>query len=192
MKSFNKECQKNCQAAGGDKLLVQYLEIGKIINTHGVSGEVKVLPLTDNPDRYKELEWAYIDKKGRLEKYDIESVRIVRNIIIVKFDGINDMNSASGLKDKMIKVDRKHAVKLPEHSYFICDLIGMNVFKESGEKLGELKDVIKTGANDVFVIETENKKEVLIPALKSIVRSISIEDNVINVVLPEGLAGDEV
>lgn len=182
----------NCQAVGGGIPLVQYLEIGKIINTHGVSGQVKVLPLTDDPERYMNLEWAYIDKNGKLERYTIESVRLVKNFVIVKFDGINNMDLASKLKDKMIKVDREHAVELPQYSYFICDLIGLDVFKENGAKLGELKDIIKTGANDVFVIETKNKKEVLVPALRSIVKYISIEDKIMNLVLPEGLIDDEV
>lgn len=172
--------------------MVEYLEVGKIQNTHGVRGEVKVIPLTDDASRFSDLEWIYIDKNGVLEKYFIESVKYFKNLVILKFKGIDDMDAAMGLKGLFLKVDREHAVKLPEGSYFICDIIGCSVFEEDGVLLGEVKDVISTGSNDVYVVKSENGREILVPALKSVVKNVSVPEQRITVSLPEGLVDDEV
>jgi len=174
------------------KEMVEYLEVGKIQNTHGVRGEVKVIPLTDDASRFSDLEWIYIDKNGVLEKYFIESVKYFKNLVILKFKGIDDMDAAMGLKGLFLKVDREHAVKLPEGSYFICDIIGCSVFEEDGVLLGEVKDVISTGSNDVYVVKSENGREILVPALKSVVKNVSVPEQRITVSLPEGLVDDEV
>ncbi|NSW91074.1 MAG: 16S rRNA processing protein RimM [Firmicutes bacterium] len=169
----------------------EYLEIGKIVSTHGVRGEVKVIPLTDDPKRYYKLKWVYVGNHYFIEKYNIENIRISGNTVILKFKEANDMNKAELLKGLFVKVDRKHAVKLPEDTFFICDLIGCTVYEESdGRKLGILDDVIKTGSNDVYVIKAENGKEILIPALKSVVKKVLIKDKKMWVLLPEGLVED--
>jgi len=172
--------------------MVEHLEVGKIVNTHGVKGEVKVIPLTDNPERFKQLEWVYIDKNPVLERYNIGGIKFHKGFVIVKLKEINYMNEAETLKGLYMKVDRENAVKLPEDSFFICDLIGCEVFEEKGSRLGILKDVLRTGSNDVFAVSEEGKKEILIPALKSVVKSVSIEDKKMVVALPEGLLDDEV
>ena len=170
----------------------EYLEIGKIVNTHGTRGEVKVIPLTDDPARYYELKWVYIGNHDFIEKYNIENVRISGNTVIMKFGEANDINRAKLLKGLFVKIDREHAVKLPEDTFFICDLIGCGVYDEcNGNKLGTLDNVIKTGSNDVYVIKTENKKEILVPALKSVVKKVSVKDKKIWVLLPEGLVEDD-
>lgn len=168
------------------------LQIGRIINTHGVRGEVKILPLTDNPDRYLDLDWVYIEKDGKLQKLEIEGIKFFKNQVIAKFKGIDVMDKAEALKNLFVLVDREHAIKLPEDAFFICDLLGCMVYDEEGKTLGELADVLHTGSNDVYVVKGENGKEILIPALKTVVKEVSIKDRSIKVTLPEGLLDDEV
>lgn len=169
-----------------------YLDIGKIINTHGVKGEVKVIPFTDDPERYRKLEQVYLDRPSGLETYHIFGVKFFKNTVIIKFKEINDMETAEALKETVIKIERKDAVKLPKNSYFVCDILGCEVIDENGRSLGILKDVLQTGANDVYVVRNENNREILIPAIKSVVERISLEDKKINVTLPKGLLDDEV
>ena len=106
----------------------EYLEVGKIVNTHGTKGEVKVIPLTNDPMRFLELKKVYIDKKNALEIVEIEEVKFQKSTVILKLKGINDINTAETLKELFLKVDRQNAVKLPEDSFFICELIGCEVF----------------------------------------------------------------
>lgn len=172
--------------------MIENLQIGKIVNTHGVRGEVKVLPLTDDPKRFDELEWVYVEKNGVLEKHSLNSVKYTKGSIVLKLSDIDTVEAAEQLRDCFILVDRENAVKLPEDSYFICDLIGSTVFNENGKVLGRLMDVLKTGSNDVYSIKNDSGKELLLPALKSVVTSISITDKRIDVIVPRGLGEDEV
>ncbi len=171
--------------------MYQYLQVGKILTTHGVRGEVKVMPLTDDPKRFDRLKWVYIERDGDQKRYDIERVRYHKNSVIVKFKGIDDMNAAEALKDLFLEVDRRNAVKLPKDTFFICDIIGCEVYDSMRGRLGTVKNVLSTGSNDVYVVEAEDKKEILIPALKSVVTSVNIEERKITVILPEGLLDDE-
>ena len=145
------------------------------------------MPLTDNHERYDDLQWVYIEKGNKLEKYHIENVRYFNKFVLVKFREINDISHAESLREIYLKVDRENAVKLPEGRFFISDLIGCRVFEEDGNILGELTDIIQTGSNDVYVTMGKNKREILIPALKSVVKEINIEAGEIIVSLPEGL-----
>lgn len=173
-------------------MIQEYLEVGKIVNTHGIKGEIKVIPLTDDPQRFKKLKKVFIDKAGSIEKVSIEDVKFQKNTVILKLKGIDDLTTAETLKDLYLKVDRQDAIKLPKDSFFVCDLIGCEVFDEKGKSLGILKDILKTGSNDVYSVGRENEKEILIPALKSVVKEIIIEDKKIIVSLPKGLIDDEV
>jgi 16S rRNA processing protein RimM len=173
-------------------MVQEYLEVGKIVNTHGIKGEVKVIPLTDDPHRFQKLKKVYIDQINSLKKVEIEEVKYQKNTVILKFKDINDLNTAETLKDLYLKVDRQNAVKLNKDSFFICDLIGCEVSDEKGRSLGLLKEVLKTGSNDVYAVGFENEKDILIPALKSVVKEISIENKKITVSLPKGLIDDEV
>jgi 16S rRNA processing protein RimM len=173
-------------------IMIQYLDIGKIVNTHGVKGEVKVIPLTDNPERYSKLKSVYIESPSGLLEYHLSGVKYLKNFVIVKFEEVEGMDAAEALKDKVLKIDRANAVKLPKNSFFICDLIGCEVIEANGTVLGKLKDILQTGSNDVYTVVDENKREILIPALKSVVNEISIENKRITVTLPKGLLDDEV
>ncbi len=167
--------------------MVEYLEIGKIVNTHGIRGEVKVIPLTDNEQRFSELKAVLIDDGNKMGTFNIETVKYFKGFVIIKFKEIQDMSSAEKLKERYIKVDRKNAVKLPKDSFFVCDLIDCRVEDMDGNELGILINIIKTGSNDVYIVKDEIGKEICIPALKSVVKEISIEEKLIKVILPEGL-----
>lgn len=170
----------------------EFLQIGEIINTHGLKGELKVLPLTDDPLRYDDLEWVHIDKNGAMERYDIERVKYFKGFVILKLKGLDTIEAANAMRGMFILVDRKNAVKLPEDSYFICDIIGSSVSDINGIFLGKLVDILQTGSNDVFVVKNDNGRELLLPALKNVVRSISQKEGIIIVEVPEGLSYDEV
>lgn len=174
--------------------MIQYLEVGKIVNTHGVRGEIKVVPLTDDPKRFNKLKSAFIadEVTENMQKYSFESVKYQKNFVILKLKNIDNANEAEKFRNKFIIINREDAVKLPEGSYFVCDLINSEVFDENNNRLGVLVDVLQTGSNDVYVVRDEKKKEILIPALKSVVKEISITDKKIIVELPQGLVDDEV
>lgn len=166
--------------------MLEYISIGQIVNTHGIRGEVKVYPLTDSVERFDQLDHVYIEEGSGLTALDVINVKYIKNMVIIKFKGIDDVQSAEQLRNKYIKVHRKDTVKLPKDSFLICDLIGLPVFTEAGEALGKVTDVLQTGSNDVFVVKDKDK-EILIPGLKSIFKAIDIENAKIIVELPEGL-----
>lgn len=169
----------------------EFLNIGKIVNTHGVKGEVKVFPLTDDPSRYEFLKKVYIELDGNKSLYTITSVKYFKETVILKFKEVNDMSMAEGLKNSMIIIDKKDAVKLPEDSFFIDDIIGCQVTDTDRGTLGIVKEVLQTGSNDVYIVRGSDKyKEVLVPALKTVVNKIDIENKSIEVTLPEGLLDD--
>lgn len=147
----------------------QFLNVGQIVNTHGVKGEVKVFPLTDDPMRFKRLKKVIIDNK----EVKILSCKFQKDRVILKLEGVDTMDDAIRLKTKYIKISREDAVKLPKDTYFITDLIGCSVFDTDETPLGDVYDVIKTGSNDVYWVK--GKKELLIPVLKEIVLDIDVE-----------------
>ncbi len=167
--------------------MLEYLIVGQLVNTHGVKGELKAVSMTDDPHRFLELEWVYIDKNGKLEKYNISGVKFFKQFVILKLEGVDTMEAAEKLKGFYMKVDRANAVKLPKGSFFIADILGSQVYDENAVLLGQLSDVIQTGSNDVYVVKNDQGKEILIPALKSVVKEISLDDKRISVILPKGL-----
>lgn len=170
----------------------EYFEIGKIVNTHGVKGELKVVPLTDDIYRYDELEWVYVRVGGKQKKYDIESVRYHKNNVLLKLKGVDDMSSAELIKGCFVEIPREFAIELPCDSYFISDLIGCNVIVDDSEKnLGSVVDVIETGSNDVYVVRDTNGKQVLLPAIKEVVLDVDIKKGIIRVKLMDGLVDYE-
>lgn len=169
----------------------QYFEIGEIVNTHGVRGELKVIPLTDDINRYDKLDWVYIRINGEQKKYDIEGIRYHKNNVLLRLKGVNDMNSAELLKGCFVEIPRELAIKLPKGSYFIADLVGCRVLDEREKDLGRVEDVIETGSNDVYVVRTARNKQILIPAIKEVVLEVDVENKRIRIKQKEGLIDDE-
>ncbi|NJD01316.1 MAG: 16S rRNA processing protein RimM [Ruminiclostridium sp.] len=172
--------------------MYEYLQIGKIVNIQGIKGEVRVIPLTDNPGRFEKLDWLYIEKNGINDKYYLEGVKYLKNLVILKLKGVDNPETAEALRGSFLLIDRINAVKLAENSFFICDLIGMKVVDEKGKFLGKLDNILQTGSNDVYVVKSENGGEILLPALKSVVREISIAEGRMHVIVPKGLLDDEI
>lgn len=166
--------------------MLEYLSIGQIVNVHGFNGAVKVYPLTDDMSRFKKLKEVYVEENAQMIKYEIEGIKFLSNTVSVKLKGIDTEKDANKLRNLYMKVDRKSAVKLPKDSYFICDLIDLEVYDEKGLLLGTVKDVLQTGSNDVYVIRTD-EEDILVPALKSVVKKIDLANKIIMVELPEGL-----
>ena len=165
----------------------QLLQVGVISSTHGVRGEVKVFPTTDDVKRFKKLKKVILDTGIEQLPLEIEGVKFFKQFVILKFRGIDNINDIEKYKGKSLLVDREHAVKLKKDEYFIADMIGMDVFTEEGELFGALKDVMETGANDVYIIEMTDGKEVLVPAIKQCILHVDIENRKMVIHLLEGL-----
>lgn len=165
----------------------QLLQVGVISSTHGVRGEVKVFPTTDDVKRFKKLKKVILDTGKEQLPLEIEGVKFFKQFVILKFRGIDNINDIEKYKGKRLLVDREHAVKLKKDEYFIADMIGMDVFTEDGELFGALKDVMETGANDVYIIEMSDGKEVLVPAIKQCILDVDIENRKMVIHLLEGL-----
>lgn len=167
------------------------LEVGKIVNTHGLRGEVKVVAWMDCPEDFEELENIYIKTRQELVSAAVESVRYQRNNLIVKLAGVDDINDAERYKGCVLLADREELGELPEGVHYIVDLIGLDIVDEVGEKLGVLADVFNTGANDVYDVKREGKKNLLLPVIDEVVKEIDTEGGRITVHVMEGL-DDEV
>ena len=165
----------------------QLLQVGVITQTHGVHGEVKVYPTTDDPERFLDLEYVFLDTGREKKKLTIQSVKFFKQFVILKFKGINNINDIEKYKRCALLVDRENAVELEEDEYFIADMIGMEVFTEDGELFGTLKDVIETGANDVYIINSKKHGEVLVPAIKECILDVNVKEGKMLVHLLDGL-----
>ena len=165
----------------------QLLQVGVITQTHGVHGEVKVFPTTDDPERFLDLEYVILDAGKEKKKLEIQSVKFFKQFVILKFKGINNINDIEKYKRCPLLVDRENAVELEEDEYFIADMIGMSVVTEDGEIFGTLKDVIETGANDVYIINSKKHGEVLIPAIKECILDVNVQEGKMLIRLMDGL-----
>ena len=132
----------------------EYLEIGQIVNTNGLKGFLKVKPLTDDITRFEDLETVYIQKHKDLVEFKVQDVKYIKNMVLLKLEGIDNIGEAEKYKNFYIKINRKDAVELEENSYFIVDIIGSEVYTEENELLGKVVDVFQTGSNDVSVSYT--------------------------------------
>lgn len=164
----------------------QFLQVGVISSTHGIRGEVKVFPTTDNADRFLDLKQVILDTGKEQIPLEIQNVKFFKQFVIVKFKGIDNINDIERYKGKRLLVSREDAVELEEDEYYIADLIGMEVVTDEGEK-GTLKDVIETGANEVYVIDFEQLGEVLVPAIHQCILDVDVENMHMKVHLLEGL-----
>lgn len=164
-----------------------YLRVGVITTTHGIKGEVKVFPTTDDMERFKELKQVYLDTGKEYIPLEIEGVKFFKQMTILKFKGIDNINDIEKYRGKDLLITREHAVQLKEDEYFIYDLIDSEVITETGERLGILTEILKTAANDVYVVRMENGKEILLPAIKECILNIDLENKKITVHVMKGL-----
>ena len=161
-----------------------YIRVGKILNTHGIKGDLKVLPLTNEPSRFEKLKTIFIDNENN--KVEITKVWYNKGFVMLKLEGYNDINEVIKFKNCYILIDEKDALKLPENSFFISQIIGLRVFCSDGNELGEIVEVLQPGANDVYVVRGNNK-EYLIPAVKEFVKEINLDNNKMIIEPIEGL-----
>ena len=163
------------------------LKVGVVTSVHGIKGEVKVFPTTDDSRRFKKLKQVYLDTGKELLSLEIEGVKFFKQMVILKFKGYENPEDVMKFRQKELWIDRKDAVRLSKDEYFIADLIDMEVCDEEGKLIGTLKDVISTGANDVYAVETPEGKEVLFPAIKQCVLDVDTEARKMTVHVMEGL-----
>lgn len=157
-------------------------DIGKIVNTFGIKGEIKVVIYTDNIKQFEKGKIIYVGN----EKMKIEKSRYQKGMMIIKLEGIDNMTQAENIRDKVISVERS-LEKLPEGTYYIADLINLDVYTDEGKLLGKVKDIYNTGANDIYVINTLENKEILLPAIKQVIKNIDLENKKITVHILKGL-----
>lgn len=165
----------------------ELLQVGVITSTHGVRGEVKVYPTTDDAVRFKQLKHVLLDTGKETLSLEIQGVKFFKQFVILKFKGIDNINEVERYRRCPLLVERKDAVELDEDEYFIADMIGMTVETEDGKEFGTLKDVIETGANDVYVIESREHGEVLIPAIRECILDVDVEEQKMKIHLMDGL-----
>ena len=163
-----------------------FFRVGVIANTHGIRGEVKVFPTTDDVKRFDYLKEAYIDTGKEKIKVEVSNVRYFKNLVIVKFKGIDNINDIERYKGKDLLVTRENALPLEEGEYYLADIIGANVYTEDGNLFGSLEDVIETGANLVYSVQHEGK-EVLLPVIDDCVKEVNVEEKKVIVHIMKGL-----
>ncbi len=163
------------------------LQAGVITTTHGVRGEVKVFPTTDDPARFKKLKKVLVDTGKTQTELEIAGVKFFKNMVILKFKEYDNINDVQYLRQAKIMVTRDQAVKLEKDEYFIADLLDMKAVSDEGEDLGVIADVLQTGANDVYIIKKEQKKDLLVPAIKDCIKNVDMEQKVMTIHLLPGL-----
>ncbi len=169
------------------EIMQEILQVGAVTSTHGLAGEVKVFPTTDDPKRFKKLKKVLLDTGKGMRELEVVQVKFFKNLVILKFRGCDKIEDVMGFKGRELYVTRENAVKLKKNEYFVADLIGMKVFLEDGSYLGTLDDVLQTGANDVYEVHMEDGREVLIPAIRQCILAVDIEEEKMTVHLLEGL-----
>jgi 16S rRNA processing protein RimM len=169
----------------------KYLRVGVITSPHGIRGEVKVFPTTDDPRRFSDLEKVYLDLKSGISERTVEGARYQKNMVLLRLSGIADRTEAENYRNCDILITRDQALPLAENEYYIADLIGLSVVSDDGRELGELEDVMQTGANDVYVVSGGRFGEILIPAIPDCSIRTDLEAGVITVHLIPGLIDDD-
>ena len=185
-----KECHPELRAVVVNRRMEnmeQFLRVGVISSTHGIRGEVKVYPTTDDPERFLDLDEVILDTGREHKILEIEGVKFFKNQVILKFKGYDNINDIEKYLKKDLLVDREHAVELGENENFIADLIDMEVVTDEGKVLGTLTDVIETGANDVYAVKTPEGKEILLPAIRDCILDVHVDEKRMTVHVMEGL-----
>lgn len=165
----------------------QRFKVGVITATHGLKGEVKVFPTTDDAARFKKLKKVTVEQKGESRELEIGGVRFFKNMVILKFKGIDDIDQVRRYCKGELFVDRDQAVPLEADEYYIADLLDMRVVSDEGEELGQIADVLQTGANDVYVVRQAGQRDLLIPAIHDCILQVDVPGGEIRVHLLPGL-----
>ena len=165
----------------------EYFEIGQIVNTSGLKGEIKVKPFTDDITKFNNFKTIYVSIKKELKEFKIEHVRFRKNMVFLKLKGIDTIEEAENYRNLYLKRKRDKDEKLEKDTYYIVDLLGCKVYTDEQKELGEVIDVFSTGSNDVYVVKDELGKQILLPAIKDVIKNVDIENKIITVHLMEGL-----
>lgn len=163
------------------------LEIGQIVNTFGIKGMVKVKPFTDDIKEFDKFKTVYIEKKGNYEEYEIEEVKYHKNMVLIKFRGIDKIEQAEELRNSYLTISRDSLEQLEEGRYYIVDLLGLEVYTDEQILLGTLEDIFNTGGNDIYVVKNKEGKQILLPAIKDVIKKVDLENKKIIVYLIPGL-----
>ena len=165
----------------------QYFRVGVFANTHGIRGEIKVYPTTDDVSRFRDLKEVILDTKKEPIPLEVEGVKFFKNMVILKFKGIDNINDIEKYKGCDLLVSRENAVPLEEGEFYLADIMGMPVIDEEERELGVIREVLQTGANDVYIIQKKRGGEILLPASPSCILDIDFENNRMKVHLMPGL-----
>lgn len=165
----------------------EFLEIGQIVNTFGIKGMVKIKPFTDDITRFDDLKKVYVQTNKIKKQYEIEDVKYHKDMVLIKFKGIDKIEEAELLRNSYLKVDRKDEPELEEGTYYIVDLLGLDVYSDKGELLGKLDDIFNNGSTDIYVVKNELGKQLLLPAISDVIKEINLEEKKIVVHILKGL-----
>lgn len=165
----------------------EFIVIGKVVSTQGNKGEIKVLPLTDSTDRFKKLTSIFIRNNISQKTLNIEKIRIKENVVILKIKDIENIKEAKMIVGSYLEIERENAVKLPKDTYFVFEIIGLDVYTKNNIFLGKVENVISTGSNDVYIVKIKDKEELFIPAIREVVKNIDLEKKRIIINMVDGL-----
>ena len=163
------------------------LEVGQIVNTFGIKGEIKVTPFTNDIRRFDDLKKVYVKTRKESKLYNVENARYHKNMILLKLKGINTPEEAEMLRNAFLEIDREDAIPLEEGTYFIADLLGLEVYTDEGKLLGKVEDIYNTGSKDIYVIKDELGKQVLLPGINEVIKEVDLNNGKIIVHLIPGL-----
>ena len=166
---------------------MEYLEIGQIVNTNGLKGLLTVNPFTDDIERFEDLKKVYILYNKELIEKTIEEVKYKKNQVLLKLKGIDSIEEAEKYRECYLKINREDAIELPKDTYFIVDLLGLEVVTTDNKLLGKINDIFQTGSNDVYIVKDELGKQILLPAISDVVKKVDLENKKMIVELIEGL-----
>ena len=165
----------------------EFLEIGQIVNTFGIKGMLKIKPFTDDIKRFDNLEKVYVETNKTKKQYEIEQVKYHKDMVLIKFKGIDKVEDAELLRNSYLKVNRKDEPELEEGTYYIVDLIGLDVYSDEGNLLGKLDDIFNNGSCDIYVVKDEFGKQLLLPAISDVIKEINLDEKKIVVHILKGL-----
>lgn len=164
-----------------------YLEIGQIVNTFGIKGIVKVKSFSNDIKRFDELKKIYVKNNENKKEYEIEEVKYHKEMVLIKFKGIDTIEQANLLRNSYLIINRKDLKPLEKDTYYIVDLLGLDVYTDSEELLGKLEDIFNTGSNDIYVVKDEMGKQILLPAISEVIKKIDLQNKKITIHLIDGL-----